>query len=43
MTRRIQFGLTDYERREQDTKRRVRNCFIALAVLVALMGLCSAL
>lgn len=33
---RLRLGLTDYERQEQDSNRRTRNCFIAIAVLMVL-------
>jgi hypothetical protein len=41
MSRRIKLGLTDYERREKDTQRRVRNCFIVLATLIIAMAVFS--
>ena len=33
LPRRLPFGLTDYERRENDRRRRMRNRWIAVAVL----------
>jgi hypothetical protein len=33
-----QFGLTDYERRENDITRRARNCFAALLCILCLAG-----
>jgi hypothetical protein len=41
MTRRLYLGLTDYERREKDANRRIRNCAIALAVLCMVLGMCD--
>jgi hypothetical protein len=34
-----QFGLTHYERREQDQTRRARNCFMALLCILCLAGM----
>lgn len=35
---RIRLGLTDQERRELDQARRVRNCCIAISILILICG-----
>jgi len=35
----MQPGLTEYERREKDARRRERNCMILIAVIVAIVGM----
>lgn len=36
--KRLHLGLTDIERRQMAERRRVRNCFIALAVCILIVG-----
>lgn len=37
--KRLHLGLTDFERRQMDEKRRVRNCFVVLGLCILAIGL----